>query len=297
LVDAPVPPVTTKDKGLMLAALGVVMFAFTLPMTRLATAREGYAGLDPVFITAGRAVVAGGLSILYLMATRTRWPTLREVLLLTAAGAGVVIGFPLFLALGVREVDAVHASVITGALPLGTAAFSVLWLRERAPLRFWALAMAGFALVVLYAVLNGGGRLVMGDALLALAVLSASIGYVLGARASASFAPEAVICWILVLYLPLNIPVAVWRYPQGAVSAPAWGAFAYMAVFSMWLGFFAWYRGMALGGALRVSQVQLVQPFLSMIIAVPLLGESITPMALMFCLAIIATVALSRGVR
>ena len=31
----------------------------------------------------------------------------------------------------------------------------------------------------------------------------------------------------------------------------------------MWLGFFAWYRGLALGGTVRVSQVQLIQPFLS----------------------------------
>ena len=288
---------TDKDKGLALGVLGVVIFAFTLPMTRLATAREGYPGLDPVFITAGRAVVAGGFSILYLMATRARWPSLREVGLLIAAGAGVVVGFPLFLALGVRQVDAVHASVVVGTLPLGTAAFSVLWLRERAPWRFWALALAGFALVVLFAVLSGGGRLSAGDGLLALAVLSASIGYVLGARASAQMAPEAVICWILVLFLPLNIPVALWSYPQEAVSGVVWGAFAYMALFSMWLGFFAWYRGMALGGALRVSQVQLIQPFLSMMLAVPLLGESISVMALAFCLAVIATVALSRKVR
>jgi drug/metabolite transporter (DMT)-like permease len=289
--------VTDKDRGLALGVLGVVIFAFTLPMTRLATARAGYPGLDPVFITSGRAVVAAVLSILYLLATRSRWPNLRESLLLLAAGAGVTIGFPLFLALGVQQVDAVHAAVVVGTLPLGTAAFSVLWLRERAPWRFWVLALVGFALVVLYAVLNGGGRLSAGDGLLAIAVLSASIGYVLGARASASFPPEAVICWILVLYLPLSIPVALWSYPQEAVSGAAWGAFAYMALFSMWLGFFAWYRGMALGGALRVSQVQLVQPFLSMLIAVPLLGESITPMALMFCLATIATIALSRKVR
>ena len=126
---------------------------------------------------------------------------------------------------------------------------------------------------------------------------SASVGYVLGARLSLTMKPEHVVSWILVLYLPLTVPIALYTLPKEPVAPIAWAGFAYVAVVSMWLGFFAWYRGLAMGGAMRVSQTQLLQPFLSMLFAVPILGERLTPLAMGFCLAIIATVAMSRKVK
>ena len=102
----------------------------------------------------------------------------------------------------------------------------------------------------------------------------AAVGYAWGARLSQRMRAEHVICWALVIALPLTVPAALLTRPQTALQASAWWGFAYVAVFSMWLGFFAWYRGLALGGTVRVSQVQLVQPFLSMLFAVPLLGET-----------------------
>ena len=62
----------------------------------------------------------------------------------------------------------------------------------------------------------------------------------------------------------------------------------------MWAGFFAWYRGLFLGGAMRVSQTQLLQPFLSILFAIPVLGEALDPVALGFAAAVIATVFVSR---
>ena len=287
-----------QDRAFLLGLLGVVIFAITVPMTRLATDRPGFPGLDPLFITAGRAALAGLLSAFYLAVTRAPRPDRSQVFRLGQAGLGIVIGFPLFLGLAVRHVDAVHASVITGALPLATAALAALLLRERASTAFWAAAILGFALVILYAWLAGdGGRgLSLADLALLAAVISAAFGYVKGAEVSRSLGPERVICWVLVLYLPLTIPVA-WAFrPMGAVEPAAWLGFAYVTVFSMWLGFFAWYRGLA-ADPLRVSQVQLLQPFLSMLFAVPILGERMNWMASLFCLAIIAVVALSRKLR
>ena len=101
---------------------------------------------------------------------------------------------------------------------------------------------------------------------------------------------EHVICWALVISLPITLPASWLARPVGAVQASAWWGFAYVAVFSMWLGFFAWYRGLALGGTVRVSQVQLVQPFLGMLFAVPLLGERLDTVTVGFALAVIATV-------
>lgn len=284
-----------SDKGFLLGLLGVVLFALTMPMTRLAVSRPDFPGLSPVFITFGRAAFAGLLALVYLRLVRAPLPTRALVPSLLVAGAGIVVGFPLFMGLAVQYVDAMHASVIAGTLPLATAALTALWMRQRAPFRFWLLAVLGFVLVLAYAWLEGGqGGFQLADGLLLLAMLSASAGYVLGTRLSASMKPEAVVSWILVIYLPLTLPVAWFSRPMTPVMPSAWAAFVYVSVVSMWLGFFAWYRGLAMGGALRVSQTQLLQPFLSMLFAVPILGESLTPLSLGFCIAIVATVALSR---
>lgn len=289
---------TASTKGFLFGLLGVTLFALTTPITKLVTVAPGFAGLSPVFISFGRAAAAGFLALGYLGIVRAPRPTRQQVVPLLLAGSGIVIGFPLFMGLAVQYVDAIHAAVIAGALPLGTAALTALWMRERASPAFWALAILGFLLVVLFAWIAGGdGGFHLADGLLLLAMASASMGYVLGARMSRTMQPEHVISWILVLYLPLTIPVAVLTWPQGPVAPVAWGGFAYLAAFSMWLGFFAWYRGLAIGGAMRISQVQLLQPFLSMVFAVPLLGERLTPLSMGFCLAIIATVAMSRKVK
>lgn len=282
----------------MLGLLGVVLFALTTPLTKLATATPDFAGLSPIFITFGRAAAAGLLSAAYLAIVRAPLPTRQQAASLVLAGTGIVIGFPLFLGLAVQYVDAMHAAVIAGALPLGTAILTALLLRERASTAFWALAIFGFGLVLLFAWLAGGeGGFQLADGLLLLAMFSASTGYVLGARLSAEMKPEHVVSWILVLYLPLSVPIALYTLPQGPVAPVAWAGFAYLALISMWLGFFAWYRGLAMGGAMRVSQIQLLQPFFSLVFAVPLLGERLTPFAMGFCLAIVATVAMSRRVK
>ncbi|MDE2457151.1 MAG: DMT family transporter, partial [Burkholderiales bacterium] len=140
----------------------------------------------------------------------------------------------------------------------------------------------------------GSGRLGIGDGLLLLAVASTSVGYVAGAGVAAVMPAPLVICWILVASLPLTLPVALWLAPTAPVHASAWLGFGYVSVFSMWLGFFAWYRGLALGGVVRVSQVQLLQPFLALLFAVPVLGERLDPRTLFFALAVMAVVFVGR---
>jgi drug/metabolite transporter (DMT)-like permease len=99
---------------------------------------------------------------------------------------------------------------------------------------------------------------------------------------------------VLVLSLPLVLPLAWWLRPLQPASAAAWGGFAYVSLFSMWLGFFAWYRGLALGGVMRVSQVQLLQPFLALLFAVPILGERLDAATVGFALAVMAVVFVGR---
>ncbi|MES2956476.1 MAG: DMT family transporter, partial [Pseudomonadota bacterium] len=132
------------------------------------------------------------------------------------------------------------------------------------------------------------------DGLLLAAMVCAAVGYGYGARLSQHMQAEHVICWALLISLPVTLPLALLSWPDTAIRPSAWAGFAYLGVFSMWLGFFAWYRGLALGGTVRVSQVQLVQPFLSMLFAVPLLGESLDAVTVGFGLAVIATVFIGK---
>jgi drug/metabolite transporter (DMT)-like permease len=282
------------SKGLWLGLLGIAIFSVTLPMTRLAVGTPDDPQMSGVFIAMGRAVVAGLLSIAYLLATRAPWPRRGDWLALAITAGGVVFGFPLFTSIAMRHVEAVHASVIVGVLPLATAAVGALLHRQRPSLGFWLCAALGSALVVGFALLRAGptagGGLALADVLLLAAMLCAAVGYGFGARLSQHMQPEHVICWALVIALPLTVPAATQSWPQADLHTRAWWGFAYLAVFSMWLGFFAWYRGLALGGTVRVSQVQLVQPFLSMLFAVPLLGERLDAVTVGFGLAVIATV-------
>jgi len=234
------------------------------------------------------------LSVLYLLAVRAARPRGRQWLLLGLGALGVVLGFPLFLALALRLVPASHAAVVTGVLPLATAAVGALVLRQRPSIGFWACALAGTALVLGYAAWQGGGALHWADGLLLLAVLSAAGGYVCGARLSERMPAEQVICWTLAISLPFTLPVAAIAWPAGPVASSAWWGFGYVTLFSMWLGFFAWYRGLALGGTVRVSQVQLLQPFLAVLMCVPVLGEPLDAATLLFALAVVATVAVGK---
>ena len=305
--------------GLWLGLLGVIIFAVTLPMTKLAVGTLSQPQLSPWFITFGRAAVAGLLSILYLTwqyksakevnsttkKTNQRvWklPSASEWGLLAFTACGVVVGFPLFLSLALQYVPSTHGAVVTGLMPLATAVIAAIWYKQRPSMGFWFFAVLGTVLVLSFMLLrsaDAGGQFSMhlADIFLLLAMISGSLGYIGGARLTPSLGAERVICWVLVLSLPITVPLTLQTMPQhfSAIQAGSWWAFAYVAVFSMWLGFFAWYRGLALGGAVRVSQVQLVQPFLSLLFAVPLLGEKIDLMTLGFALAVIATVFIGKS--
>jgi drug/metabolite transporter (DMT)-like permease len=291
-------PAPDIARGMAFGMLGVVMFALTMPMTRLAVGDTTAPQLPPGFVTAGRAALAGLLALIYLAVVRAPRPQRPQWKALSISALCTVVGFPIGLALALREVPSMHASVVTGVIPLGTAVAAALATRQRASLGFWACAVLGCALVLAFAFISGGGHLVVADAWLGLAVLSAACGYVAGAQVTQHMPAEHTICWVLVLALPFTLPAMLLTWPGWAVAQAvrpaAWGGFVYVTLFSMWLGFFAWYRGLALGGVMRVSQVQLAQPFLALLAAVPILGEPLTPLTVGFALAVVAVVFIGK---
>jgi drug/metabolite transporter (DMT)-like permease len=268
-------------------------------MTRLATGTAEAPQLSPWFVTFGRATLAGALSLVFLLVTQSPRPTRAERKPLALALLGNALGYPLLLGFALRHVTSGHAAVITALLPLATAAIAAMVLHQRARLGFWICAGLGSALVVAFSLYRAstqghGFGLEWADALLVGAVLAASMGYVYGAQVTPALGAERVICWVCVMALPLTLPGALLTWPAHSVNTSAWLALGYVGVFSMWAGFFAWYRGLAIGGALKVSQTQLLQPFLSIRAAVPLLGEPLETVTLGFALAVVATVFIGK---
>lgn len=291
------PRLSADHQGLLLGLIAVVLFSLTLPFTRLAVAE-----LDATFVALGRALVAASLAGIWLWQQRAPLPRREQWLPLALVSLGCVLGFPWLTSIAMRSLPASHGAVLVGILPLATAVFAVLRGKERPSPGFWLMALIGTALVVVFALRQGGGSFHLADVLMFAAVLLGALGYAEGGRLAQSMPGQHVISWALLLALPFVLPVVLWSaWPQRALmaqaSAAAWLGFAYISVFSMFIGFFFWYRGMALGGVARVGQTQLLQPFLTLLGAAVLLGEPLTGASLLFAGAVIAVVAAGRKLK
>lgn len=267
-------PSGSPARGLFFGFLGVLIFSFTLPMTRISVAE-----LAPLFVSNGRAVVAGTLAIAVLAFARQRLPRGRQWLRLAVVAGGVIFGFPLFTSFALQTVPSAHGAVVIGLLPAATAVAAVIRGKERPSLTFWLASGAGVLSVVAFVAIAGGGLegLRPGDLLLLGAVVTAAIGYAEGALLAREIGSWQTICWALVLALPVTVTITAVLVAPGwpQAGAPAWIGFGYMALFSMFLGFFAWYRGLAIGPIARVSQIQLVQPVLTIVWSALLVGEAL----------------------
>jgi drug/metabolite transporter (DMT)-like permease len=277
--------------GLVLAGLGVLAFSFSLPLTKIAVR-----GLDPVVAAVGRAAVASILAILALLIVKPPRPTRAQVWRLIPVVGGVIFGFPILIAYALRHTASLHGSVVNGLLPLATAGLAVLRAGERPSATYWTCSAVGFAAVAAYVVHEGGGSLHAADLLLILAVLAAAVGYAEGALLARELGGWQVICWALVLGAPLTWVVTVAAAARTGLHAtlPEWAAFGYTALFSMFLGFFAWYAGLAKAGIAKAGQMQLAQPALSMVWGWPLLGEHLSGAALATIAVVLGSVAVGR---
>jgi drug/metabolite transporter (DMT)-like permease len=158
--------------------------------------------------------------------------------------------------------------------------------------RFWLCAVASAALVAWFSLRRSGQpfTLVADDLIVAGGVLAASVGYVQGAKVTRSMGAERVICWVTLLTLPVSLPITLATWPTAPVPASAWVGLGYLGLVSMWAAFFAWYRALDWGGPLKVSQTQAFQPFFSIALAWPLLGEPPDAPTLAFAAAVVALV-------
>lgn len=290
------PRSSAETRGLWYGFFGVVGFSLTLPATRVAVTY-----FDPVLVGLGRALVAAVLAAVLLAVTRQAWPARVHLKGLLIVVAGAIVGFPLLSSWAMREVPAAHAAIVIGIVPLATALAAVFRTGERPSLGFWLTSVLGGATVITFTLMSGAGQLQAADILLLMGVAAVALGYAEGGRLAQILGGWQVICWALVIAAPLLlVPVGWVAWQQNLndlqnVPWSAWLAFGYVSVISQWLAFFLWYHGMALGGVARVSQMQLLQPFLTLMAAGLFLGESVTGTMLMFALAVVAIVAVGKN--
>jgi drug/metabolite transporter (DMT)-like permease len=267
--------VSASRAGLWWGLLGVAAFSFTVIFTRVAVG-----GLSPMFVGSARAVVATLLAATALALTKQRLPSGIQWARLALVAGGVVVGFPLLTSYALTTADASHGAVVIALLPAATAVTAAIRTKERPPVSFWVMAAVGAVAALVFAMLQAGGfgRLHWSDLMLFGAVAAAAIGYAEGGMLSRELGPWQTVSWALVLASPLMIALTIISMThQPPTATPAqWAALGYLGVVSMFLGFFAWYRGLAIGPMAQVSQVQLVQPVLSIIWAALMLGEKLT---------------------
>ncbi|MFD9900014.1 DMT family transporter [Mesorhizobium sp. NPDC059025] len=268
--------------------LGVLIFSGSLPATRVAVM-----DFSPVFLTVTRAALAGLLGLALLLAFREKRPSRDDLISLTIVALGVVVGFPLLTALALEHVTSAHSIVFIGLLPLATAIFGVLRGGERPRLAFWVFSCLGSALVAGFALSRGLSASPVGDALMLAAIVVCGLGYAEGGKLSRRLGGWQVICWALVISLPLMLVLTFVTFPPSlaGVGMPAWISLAYVSLFSMLIGFVFWYRGLAQGGIAAVGQLQLLQPFFGLALAAFLLHEQVSAAMVVVTLGVVVCVA------
>jgi drug/metabolite transporter (DMT)-like permease len=269
--------------------IGMTLFAGSLPATRAAVG-----GLSPWFVSGARAAIAGCLAAAALLILRQSWPRRADLASIAVVALGVVIGFPLLTGLALTRVSSAHALAFTALLPISTAIFSVLRGEKRPPPPFWLFSAAGAAIVVTYAVGDKVEASVVGDGLLIAAIAVCGIGYAEGSRLARRLGGWQTISWALVMCWPLSAAASLIWLPTAPAPPAAWIGLGYVSVFSMFVGFIFWYRGLARGGAASVGQLQLLQPLIGLALAAAFLGESVPPSLIAAALGAIGCVAGAR---
>ena len=283
---------SNESKGMILGFLGVAAFGLTLPATRFIVPY-----FDPIFIGLGRAVIASVVAAFILISTRQSRPTRHQLMQLSVVALGVVLGFPVLTAWAMETVPASHGGVVLGVLPLATAVAAVIVSKEKPSAGFWIFSLIGSIVVVTYSLLQGFGSFQLGDLLLIGAILSAGLGYALGGKLSKELGGWQVICWALVISFPFIIFPAWMQAPEEDFSNLPLNvllSFLYLALISQLFGFFLWNKGLALGGIARVSQTQLMQPFVTLLASAFLINETVNLQTIIFAVLVVSIVAICK---
>jgi drug/metabolite transporter (DMT)-like permease len=280
-----------ETSGMLIGLIGVTIFALTLPATKIAVTV-----FDPAFVSFGRAFIAGIAGLIYILIKKAPIPSLIHIKRMFFIVIGIVVAFPYLMSLAMAKGSSSHGGIILGFMPLLTTIVGVIKFKERPSKGFWFASILGTSFVLIYALIQGSGALSTMDFLLLSSTIFSAIGYAEGAELSREMSPKLVISWAVVLALPINAFITFYFFQQEYLKADVlyWQALLFLGLFSMYIGFFFWYEGLSMGGISRVSQVQLLQPFITLICANILLLEPLTTINFVFAALVVASVFLGK---
>jgi len=283
-----------ENLGLLLGITGVLMFGGTLPATRLAVT-----SFDPLLLSAVRASIAGCAGIIVLLVLRRSLPARKLWPDIVIAGLCTIIGFPVLMALAMAHVPAAHGGVVLGVMPLATAAAAAIVTHERPSIGFWLASAAGAAIVVVFTLREGGGGFAVGDLFLAGTIVAGAFGYAMSGRLSLAMPGWEAISWQVAAFLPLSATAAflLWPTHLGSVDAAAWAGLTYVSFVSQFFAFFVFNAAMARVGVARCGQLMLLQPFVIIVLAVPVNGEPVRLETFAYAGAVLVAVVIGQRMR
>ena len=282
---------SNETKGMLIGLIGISMFSLTLPFTQMAVKE-----MSPFFVAFSRATIAGFCALILLILGKYKLPTKNQIIRLIIIAIGIVYGFPIFTSMAMTTLPSSHSGIVLGILPLTMSVLAAIRYNEKASMAYWITSIIGASLVVTYAFIDNNGFLIKEDLWLLFAILFVSIGYSEGGNLSKEMGSIAVVSWALVITLPINIIATYFFYKTSfsSVSFQALISLSYVGLFSMYIGFFFWYKGIAIGGISRVGQVQLIQPFLTIFAAFFLTNEKITFLNILFALMVLVVIIVGK---
>ncbi|MCP1997040.1 DMT family transporter [Flavobacterium sp. HSC-61S13] len=280
-----------QSNGWVNGFIAVVIFSGSMPATKVAVM-----DFNPIFLTGARGAIAGILALVALLVFKEKRPSSVQLRALLITALGIVLGFPILSAFALQHISSAHSLVFLAMLPLSTAIFGVIRGGERPSKIFWFFSLMGSFLVIGYALSQGIETSPIGDMLMLLAIILCGLGYAEGAKLSKTLGGWQVISWVLVLSLPLTLPLCFFFLPTNFEDIPSTGWFSlfYLGLFSMFIGFIFWYRGLAQGGIAKVGQLQLLQPFFGLALSATLLHEKVSIGMLLVTVGVILCVAGSK---
>ena len=282
---------SNETKGMLIGVIGITMFSLTLPFTQMAVKE-----MSPFFVAFSRATIAGFCALILMILGKYKLPTKNQIKRLIIIAIGIVYGFPIFTSMAMTTLPSSHSGIVLGILPLTMSVLAAIRYKEKASLAYWITSIIGASLVITYAFIDNNGFLIKEDLWLLFAILFVSVGYSEGGNLSKEMGSIAVVSWALVLTLPFNIIATYFFYETSfsSVSLQALISLSYVGLFSMYIGFFFWYKGIAIGGISRVGQVQLIQPFLTIFAAFFLTNEKITFLNILFALMVLVVIIVGK---
>ncbi len=284
----------------LIAALAAVTIWGASPA---ATAIAGRS-ISPELIAGLRTLLAGIILLPLLFRFRDRFPIVwSERVELIGGGLFGFMAYPLLLSVGVLKTSVTHASVILASAPIFTGLLSFLITSRWPKLLWWCggvVSLSGIVILILSrssVVTTAMPATLLGDGLVLLSVLFASVGYVFGGRSSSRMGQWPATAWSIAVgalaFAPFTIPLAAgfdWTVP----SLFELSALAFLVLFVTIIGYALWFYALGEAGAAAVAPLQFLQPVVGIVIAVSLLGEAISLNALISGALIVFGVWLAR---